>query len=45
MWKRGNFDFSNTNTRRPTRAKVVAAVDPAGPPPMTITSHSGCCFS
>src|SRR5882762_5637902 len=39
MWKRGNFSRSNTITRRPARASKVAAVLPAGPPPMIATSY------
>src|SRR6185503_8294395 len=40
MWNRGNFSRSKTATRRPARARVVAKVDPAGPPPQTIASRS-----
>jgi hypothetical protein len=39
MWKRGNFSFSNTSTFRPAFRNVIAAVDPAGPPPMMMTSQ------
>src|SRR5438874_4724533 len=34
IWKRGHFSRSNTITRRPACASKVAAVLPAGPPPM-----------
>ena len=37
-WKRGNTSRSATATRRPPRARKVATVDPAGPPPTTSTS-------
>jgi hypothetical protein len=40
MWKRGWCSFSSSTTRRPWRASSVAMVEPAGPPPMTSTSHS-----
>src|SRR5258705_13271428 len=30
-----------TTTERPARASVMAAAAPAGPPPRTMTSHSG----
>ena len=40
MWNRGKASRSNRMTRRPARASAAAAVDPAGPPPTTITSHS-----
>ena len=39
MWKRGNFPFSNSATLHPPRARIVAAVLPAGPPPMIATSY------
>ena len=42
MWNRGCASFSSMTTRRPLRASSVAAVDPAGPPPMTTTSVSIC---
>ena len=38
MWNRGNFSRSKTITRRPAWASKVAAVLPAGPPPMIATS-------
>src|SRR5262245_12861717 len=40
MWKRGPFSRSNRWTRRPFWATRVEAVEPAGPPPMTMTSVS-----
>src|SRR5207237_5142940 len=38
MWNRGNLSRSKTTTFRPARASKVAAVLPAGPPPMMATS-------
>ena len=38
MWKRGCRAFSSSVTCRPARASSVAAVEPAGPPPITRTS-------
>ena len=40
MWK-GEVLFSRTTTRQPWRARSVAVVEPAGPPPTTRTSQSG----
>src|SRR3972149_2740300 len=39
MWNRGNRSRSNSATRRPRWASSVETVDPAGPPPITTTSH------
>ena len=36
---RGNLSLSNRSTPTPCRANMVADVLPAGPPPMTTTSH------
>ena len=36
---RGNLSLSNRSTLTPCRANMVADVLPAGPPPMTTTSH------
>ena len=41
MWNRGNRSRSSRTTRRPRCASHAAAVEPAGPPPMTTTSQSG----
>src|SRR5439155_3008530 len=42
MWKRGNFSRSKRTTERPARARQVAKVEPAGPPPqMTASTCSG----
>jgi hypothetical protein len=38
MWKRGKRSRSNRTTRRPRWAIRVETVEPAGPPPITITS-------
>ena len=38
MWSRGNRSRSSSITARPCRARRVAAVEPAGPPPTTTTS-------
>ena len=40
MWNRGNRSFSKTTTLRPIWARSAAVVEPAGPPPITRTSHS-----
>ena len=40
IWKRGNRSFSRTTTCLRFCASSPAMVDPAGPPPMTRTSHS-----
>jgi len=42
MWKRGWRDFSSTVTFQPARASWIAAVLPAGPPPMISTSGVAC---
>src|SRR5262249_14292959 len=39
MWKRGKAARSKTRTRNPSRARTRAAVEPAGPPPITTTSY------
>src|SRR5207248_3390460 len=39
MWKRGNLSRSSTITLRPAFASKIAAVLPAGPPPMIATSY------
>ena len=39
MWKRGWEPFSTSTTCSPRSARRVAAVDPAGPPPITSTSQ------
>src|SRR6266545_371227 len=38
---RGNFARSSISTRAPPRASTVAAAEPAGPAPQTITSNIG----
>src|SRR4051794_21420538 len=38
MWKRGKVSRSKSSTPTPCCARIVATVDPAGPPPMTMTS-------
>ena len=43
MWKRGWRSFSSISTFQPRRASRVAAVLPAGPPPMTRMSVSMAC--
>src|SRR5215467_4938444 len=40
IWCRGNCSFSKRTTLRPSRARRLATVLPAGPPPITITSNS-----
>src|SRR3954468_9442293 len=40
MWKRGNDARSRSRTRNPARAITSAAVDPAGPPPITSASRT-----
>src|SRR5687767_8808679 len=42
MWKRGWRSRSSSVTVSPRRASSIAAVEPAGPPPMTRTSLRGC---
>ena len=44
-WSRGWMSFSMINVRCPSRPSRVPRVEPAGPPPMTITSksYSGSC--
>ena len=44
-WARGNRALSKSVTARPARASNVAAVLPAGPPPITTISQSISCFS
>src|SRR5512145_470571 len=39
IWKRGCLDFSSISTSRPRCASNAAMVEPAGPPPITSTSH------
>jgi hypothetical protein len=39
MWKRGWWSFSRTSTCQPFSASKAATVEPAGPPPMTVTSQ------
>src|SRR5262249_2182191 len=42
MTKRGNFCFSTTSSRKPSRCNSAAAEEPAGPAPMISTSTSVC---
>lgn len=39
MWNRGWWSFSSSVTRQPRSASRLEMVEPAGPPPMTRTSH------
>ena len=39
-WSRGIFSRSTKSTENPARETIVATVEPAGPPPITIQSKS-----